>query len=312
MFNDFAYTQDQPVERKEKSKEKSEEKNIEKSKDKSKKKSKAPIIIAIILVILLAGGVTAFFLLRDSGGSEPAAPTETVEETIAETAAATESVETQAESTEADNRITMIDVSGKKYSDAASELKAMGLKVEAEYESSDTVAKDYVIRQSIQEGRTLNKGDTVMLFVSSGKQVATEAEKATEEPATEQETASDTYDVESEVETIRGWYYATQDYPGQASEIDGVTYYATNGQVNKIVCPSGNSDVNYSRMYYFHDGKLYFAFIYDDSNEHRLYYKDDVLIRYIDENGTVTDYGSIDCPFDSLAKTEAYTLLNKF
>ena len=58
-------------------------------------------------------------------------------------------------------------MSGKKLSDAKSELVKMGLKVETQYEESDKVAEEYVIRQSIQSERQVNKGDTVMIFISS-------------------------------------------------------------------------------------------------------------------------------------------------
>ena len=57
---------------------------------------------------------------------------------------------------------------------------------------------------------------------------------------------------------------------------------------------------------------LCFAFIYDGAIEHRLYFADDVLIRYIDNDKTIYNYGNITCPFESRAKSESYSLLQRF
>ena len=61
----------------------------------------------------------------------------------------------------------MSDVSGKLLSDATSELEGKGLVVATRTELSDDVAEGYVIRQSVNAGRELNKGDTVLLYVAS-------------------------------------------------------------------------------------------------------------------------------------------------
>lgn len=81
-------------------------------------------------------------------------------------------------------------------------------------------------------------------------------------------------DVEAEVEQIRSWYYSPTD-----SE-------------EKFVLSKGTDGWNYSREYYFHKGVLYFAFVFNETEEHRLYFKDGVMIRYIDENKNVYDYGN--------------------
>lgn len=81
-------------------------------------------------------------------------------------------------------------------------------------------------------------------------------------------------DVEAEVEQIRSWYYS----PSDSEE--------------KFVLSKGTDGWNYSREYYFHEGDLYFAFVFNGTEEHRLYFKDGVMIRYIDENKNVYDYGN--------------------
>ena len=66
-----------------------------------------------------------------------------------------------------DERVTVADVSGKTLSDAKAELEDMGLVVATKEEQSDDVAAGYVIRQSVNPGRELNKGDTVLLYIAS-------------------------------------------------------------------------------------------------------------------------------------------------
>ena len=207
-------------------------------------------------------------------------------------------------------KVTVSDVSGKTLTDAVRDLEQLGLKVEKEYEENETVPKDCVIRQSIEAGRELNKGDTVMLVVSSGKPAQSSQQSSQQSSeSTVQNAPKKSYDVESEVAQIRVDYYATQDDPGAEKTVDGITYYTKNGETTKIVCPNGTSGWGYSREYFFKNGKLYFAFIFDGTIEHRLYFADDTLIRYIDENSVTYDYGDIQCPFEQKALTEAYQLL---
>ncbi len=98
--------------------------------------------------------------------------------------------------------------------------------------------------------------------------------------------------VESEVSKIRTQYYNTQDNLKNYSKIkgtNGATYYYNNvGQAVRV--DVGKSDsLPYSKQYYFQNGKLYFAFIFDGKRENRLYFKDDQLIRLKDEYGNTTD-----------------------
>lgn len=79
-------------------------------------------------------------------------------------------------------------------------------------------------------------------------------------------------DLESEIEMIRTYYYTPSD------------------EDEKIVLENGTNGWNYSRDYRFHNGRLIFAFIFDGTEEHRLYFKDDHMIRYIDENSVTYDF----------------------
>ena len=77
----------------------------------------------------------------------------------------------------------MIDVKGKKLSDAQAQLQALGLKVETSREQNADVAKDYIIRQSVEAGQKLQKGDTVMLYVSDGYEEVVTTQETHADPA---------------------------------------------------------------------------------------------------------------------------------
>lgn len=79
-------------------------------------------------------------------------------------------------------------------------------------------------------------------------------------------------DVEKEIIQIRSWVNSPTDLD------------------KKVVLEKGTDGWNYKREYYYHDGKLIFAFLYDKEEEHRLYYKDDTMIRYIDDLEEIHDY----------------------
>lgn len=102
-------------------------------------------------------------------------------------------------------------------------------------------------------------------------------------------------DVESEVATIRDYYYTTQNNLGNymLEEHQNLTMYHEAGYPVKIFIKSGYNDWDYTREYFYHDQELYFAFVYNNNEQHRLYFKDGIMIRYIDENGNTFDYGNL-------------------
>jgi serine/threonine-protein kinase len=61
-----------------------------------------------------------------------------------------------------------------------------------------------------------------------------------------------------------------------------------------VVVPKDYDDWEYSREYFYHDKQLYFAFVYNKSEEYRFYFQNGVLIRYIDTDGNIFDYGDLD------------------
>ena len=130
-----------------------------------KKKSRALLVSGIAVAVIAALAIVGFVLFNSlNSGEKNSSENET---TVAEetTQEETEPPTTAVPTTES-NIVIMSDESGKKLSDAESELKKLGLKVETKFEETDSVAEDYVIRQSVEPGRQLNKGDTVMLYVA--------------------------------------------------------------------------------------------------------------------------------------------------
>ena len=119
-----------------------------------------------------------------------------------------------------------------------------------------------------------------------------EAQDASFESQAEEPVPMD-INVETEVEQIREWFYDTQNnmknYEQQTS--DNAGFYYWDGVLIKITVKEGTDGWNYAREYYFHDNSLCFAFIFSGSEEHRLYFKEDQLIRYIDEDKIIYDYG---------------------
>ena len=64
---------------------------------------------------------------------------------------------------------TMPDLTNKRDIDAQTILNNMDLRFTTVREKSDTIPKDYVVRHTPSEGTTVKKGDSVTLYVSTGK-----------------------------------------------------------------------------------------------------------------------------------------------
>ena len=73
-------------------------------------------------------------------------------------------------------------------------------------------------------------------------------------------------------------------------------YYTPGDGDETVSVPAGADGWEYGREYRFHNGRMIFAFIFNGAEEHRLYFKDGHMIRYIDENHVTFDLGALD-PF---------------
>lgn len=102
------------------------------------------------------------------------------------------------------------------------------------------------------------------------------------------------YDLDAEVERIQTWYYDTQgklEVFTLVPQNEYVDFVYDGTKLVKIAVKGGFEGWDMAREYYFHDGKLYFMFAYNDMGEHRIYAKDNILIRYIDAEGIPYDIG---------------------
>lgn len=91
-------------------------------------------------------------------------------------------------------------------------------------------------------------------------------------------------EIEDEVLRIREVYNKivsekSKDKYDETNLADGVTTYSENGEIRCIVVKKGANYSDYTRNYYFENGKLIFAYI-EGSDSHRLYFKDDVMFRW--------------------------------
>ncbi|MBQ3022459.1 MAG: SH3 domain-containing protein [Clostridia bacterium] len=100
----------------------------------------------------------------------------------------------------------------------------------------------------------------------------------------------DSYSTEKNAEGIITWY-------------DGINCV-------KKEFPSGAYQNDMSRQYYYDagSGQMVFAFIFKGKQEHRLYFRNNEIVRYIDENGEIFDYPNFAEAVElaDYAMTEAY------
>ena len=66
-------------------------------------------------------------------------------------------------------------------------------------------------------------------------------------------------------------------------------YYNDEGELRKVLVYPDESAEHLYEEYYYWNGSLFFAYIWDDAGEEMYYYRDGILIRYIDRDGEVHD-----------------------
>lgn len=108
-----------------------------------------------------------------------------------------------------------------------------------------------------------------------------------------EENKLDEFDIEEEVLRIRSLYNDTQSNLSKLTKktMDNgvVKYYDSNSNLVRADIPA-NSITPYTKYYYFNNGYIYFAFVFDGEKENRLYFRNDMLFRWIDEAGKTHDH----------------------
>lgn len=151
------------------------------------------------------------------------------------------------------------------------------------------------------------------ITIESNSTTKKDDDKAIQQPVEDVEPTKETpiiSDIEVVANEVRSLYYETQDNKDSYDKKiiqDGVTAYVNNGQVVLIEVMGDKIGETYSRMYYFHNNKLYFSFIFSGMLENRLYFKDGILFRYIDEQKNAMDSGTgvENCGWESVAREES-------
>ena len=135
-----------------------------------KKKTNTALVVTLVVISVLAVaiiGVVTALLVNSNKQDDSAEPSTTA---AAATEAPTSASDGKTETTADSDKVRMIDVTGKKLSDATGELEELGFKVETKYQESEEIAEDYVISQSIEADREIKKGSTILLYVAKEPQ----------------------------------------------------------------------------------------------------------------------------------------------
>ncbi len=146
------------------------------------KKSNTALIIVIILlsvILLVVAGIFCFKLASDKNAEILSnADNKSSSSTPDNNSGASSDVQGSSKSeapTEAETEpptesptVKLASYSNKNYGDVRRELESKGITVEIEYEYSDRVEKNLVIKQDIPSGSQISKDDTVTLTVSKG------------------------------------------------------------------------------------------------------------------------------------------------
>ena len=78
-------------------------------------------------------------------------------------------------------------------------------------------------------------------------------------------------------------------YDTIGTEGERVKYYDEDGQLRKVMVYPALSEEGVNEEYYYWNGSLFFAYIWKGDEEELYYYRDGMLIRWIDKDGTVHD-----------------------
>lgn len=129
----------------------------------------ALLIVLSVLVIAAIGAVTAFVIVSDDS-SDKKKETTVASDTVSD-GDNNDSEDSGDDKSDEEENKKMVDVTGKKLSDAIEEIDNLGIKAVTTEKYSSTVAEGFVISQNIKPGESVQRGDTVDLVVSKGKAV---------------------------------------------------------------------------------------------------------------------------------------------
>lgn len=141
-------------------------------------------------------------------------------------------------------------------------------------------------------------------------------ENANPEVEDEEQNVVEPIDIESEIDKIRNMYNVFQNNKEnyQPLEVnDKVTAYLdSNENVVFLVVQRGCDNIDFERWYLINHGELVFSFVYNGLNEHRLYFKNGVLFRYIDQDIIYDNVAGIEeCEWKNTCQNESKEILSE-
>ena len=79
------------------------------------------------------------------------------------------------------------------------------------------------------------------------------------------------------------------EYRTEGKEGERLKYFNADNEIRKVLVYPALSDEGMYEEYYYWNGSLFFAYIWKDDQEELYYYRDGMLIRWIDETGMIHD-----------------------
>ena len=135
--------------------------------------NKMLVVLLIVLSILVVGAIGAItaFVIVSGDSSDKKKETTAVSDTVSDNESGNSGAVSDSGDSDKEENKKMVDVTGKKLSDAIEEINKLGIKAVTTEKYSSTVAEGFVISQNIKPGESVQRGDTVDLVVSKGKAV---------------------------------------------------------------------------------------------------------------------------------------------
>ena len=168
--------------------------------------------------------------------------------------------------------------------------EAVSILIAREQAGETPTREDYnQVKLLVDEIKNVNSRDPLIAQLSLVENAIMEREKQALEPS-----EPSGFDVEAGVLHVRAVYnFITQNQSSmQVTQLgNGAVWFedAENGYAKMEVAAESGDMQNYSRFYYYENGELIFAFYFRGTLEHRFYFIDGALFRWIDEAYTIRD-----------------------
>ena len=173
------------------------------------------------------------------------------------------------------------------------------------------ISGDFIDRINYKEETALTKAEC-----DETKEEIEVIKEKNADPEVEEQNVVEPIDIESEIDEIRNMYNVFQNNKGnyQLLEVnDQVTAYLDrNENVVFLIVQRGYDNIDFERWYLINHGELVFSFVYNGLNEHRLYFKNGVLFRYIDQDIIYDNVAGIEeCEWKNTCQNESKEILSE-